>query len=156
MCDAEDYAQEGEKPEDENHEKHNDSDERPAKRIKNDKSLNDKQKKRKENLSEENWGKRQKNSEVNEALNVLIDYENVLISQFNISYARNNALVGAHLSIHSLAGKYDDLLELMNVLNEKNLFPGVLLLCETFVSEKNYTKLTFHKYDLISEYSPYS
>ena len=81
----------------------------------------------------------------------LIDYENVLISQFNISYARNNALVVAHLSIHSLPGKYDDLLEMMHILNAKNLLPDILLLCETFLSEKNYTKFACDKYDLISE-----
>ena len=91
----------------------------------------------------------------------LIDYEDILPSECNylnpdqniqLSNDVDRTFVVAHLNIHGLASKYDDLNELLNNLQEKNLLPDVILLCETFLSEKNHTRFNFEGFDLISEY----
>ena len=61
------------------------------------------------------------------------------------------ALVVGHLNIHSIPKKYEDLSELLSTLNEKKLLPDVLLLCETFLNEKNFDKFNFQNYNLLSE-----
>ena len=91
----------------------------------------------------------------------IIDYDEILVSDcryLNIDdnddeYYRQfcDSFVIAHLNIHSLPNKYDDLIDLMNSLNDKNLLPDILL-CETFLTENNYKKFSFNNYDLISEF----
>ena len=61
-------------------------------------------------------------------------------------------LIIAHLNIHSLPNKHNDLIDLMDVLNDKNMLPDILLLCETFLSEKYHSKFVLPNYDLLSEF----
>jgi exonuclease III len=63
-----------------------------------------------------------------------------------------NQFTVGHLNIHSIPGKYDDLLDLFDGLKTKHILPDILLLCETFLNEKNFDKFHFKDYDLISEY----
>ena len=58
----------------------------------------------------------------------------------------------AHLNIHSIPSKYNDLVELLGVLNDKHILPDILLLCETFLTANNATKYHFDNYDLVSKY----
>ena len=91
----------------------------------------------------------------------LVNCEDVLVSDCNyidlcdfessVNH-RANSLVVSHFNIHSLPDKYDDLVELLQMLNEKKLLPDICLLCETFLSGKNCTKFHIDGYDLISEY----
>jgi len=37
-------------------------------------------------------------------------------------------------------------------MNDKNLLPDIILLCETFLSEKNFSRYSFHDYELVSRY----
>ena len=94
-----------------------------------------------------------------ENLNELIENENIF--NINCSYLNidstdvnqhMNSFKIAHLNIHSIPNKCQDLKELLNILNNKNLLPDILLLCETFLSEKNYMRYTFDKFDLVNKY----
>ena len=58
----------------------------------------------------------------------------------------------AHLNVHSIPNKYEDIKDFLNNLQQKNLLPHVLLLCETFLNDKNFDKFNFQNYDMISEY----
>ena len=88
-----------------------------------------------------------------------IDYRDIIthnccyldINDAVVEDAKNSFVVG-HLNIHSLPDKYDDLLELFEIMNEKNMLPDVLLLCETFLSDKNFSKYSFDNFDLVSRY----
>ena len=91
----------------------------------------------------------------------VVNCEDILVSECNYldlydlessAIQRHGSLVVSHLNIHSLPDKYDDLVELLQKLDEKKLLPDICLLCETFLSEKNYKKFHFDGYDLISEY----
>ena len=89
----------------------------------------------------------------------LIDCEDVLLtdcSYLDLSdltqISRFNDFVVAHLNIHSLPNKYDDFVEMLNILSDKNLLPDIIGLCETFLSEKNYSKYSFDGFDIISQY----
>ena len=93
-------------------------------------------------------------------LNV-IDYNHVLTSNcsyFDISsdllgpVEGHNALTVAHLNIHSLPGKFDELVELLNELETKNILPDIILLCETFLTEANHSRYHFDKYDIVSKF----
>ena len=75
-----------------------------------------------------------------------IDGDNVI--QRNM----NNSLVIAHLNIHSLPNKYHDLQELLNCMKEKNILPDIVLLCETFLNDRNASRFTFENYTLVSCY----
>ena len=61
-----------------------------------------------------------------------IDYKDVITHNccyLNINDAvvedANNSFVVGHLNIHSLPDKHDDLLELFEIMNEKNMLPDV-------------------------------
>ena len=89
----------------------------------------------------------------------LIDCEDVLLTDccyLDLSdltqFSRFNDFVVAHLNIHSLPNKYDDFVEMLNILSDKNLLPDIIGLCETFLSEKNYSKYSFDGFDIISQY----
>ena len=58
----------------------------------------------------------------------------------------------AHLNVHSIPNKYEDLKDLLNEMQQRNLLPHVLLLCETFFNDRNFDKFNFQNYDIISEY----
>ena len=75
----------------------------------------------------------------------LIDYDNILPFECNyLDLDQNlphfgdfsNAFIVAHLNIHGLPGKYDDLKDILSNLQEIKLLPDVILLCEKFLSEK--------------------
>lgn len=91
----------------------------------------------------------------------LIEYEDVLPSECNYleldndlppQSNSNNAFVVAHLNIHGLPSKYDDLKDIIDKLDSKKLAPDIILLCETFLTEKNHTRYNLDGYDLISEF----
>ena len=90
----------------------------------------------------------------------VINFEDVLISECRYidlndaesRVAQKDNFIVSHFNIHSLPDKHDDMLELLQMLEEKNLLPHICLLCETFLSEKNCTKFQFDNYDLINEY----
>jgi exonuclease III len=63
-----------------------------------------------------------------------------------------NTLKIAHLNIHSLQSKKDDLIELLGMLKDKNVLPDILLLCETFLNDKSFSKINFPNYDIISQH----
>ena len=63
-----------------------------------------------------------------------------------------NSIKIAHLNVHSLLSKYDDLIDLMEILKQKNLMPDVLLLCETFLNDRNHNKIKFPNYSMISQH----
>ena len=65
---------------------------------------------------------------------------------------RDCSFLIAHLNIRSLPNKHNDLIDLMDVLNDKNMLPDILLLCETFLSEKNHSKFVLPNYDLLNEF----
>ena len=88
-----------------------------------------------------------------------IEYENLITHDCNYMDI-NEALVEnqdtsfrvAHLNVHSIPDKYYDLLDLFEIMREKNMLPDVVLFCETFFSEKNFSKYSFDNFDLISRY----
>ena len=89
----------------------------------------------------------------------LINFEDVLLtdcSYLDISevakYSRINTFVVSHLNIHSLPDKFDNFVDLLNMLTGKNLLPDIICLCETFLSEKNFSKYNFDGFDLFSQY----
>ena len=90
----------------------------------------------------------------------LIDEENALYSEcvyMNLDEDCNNtqtehSLIVAHLNIHSLPSKFDELVELIDKLACKGISPDIILLCETFLNLNNFDRFTFQDYDLISEY----
>lgn len=89
----------------------------------------------------------------------LIDFQEALISDCNYldideisKYSKDDAFIVSHLNIHSLPDKYDDFSDLLNTMYEKNLLPDILLLCETFLSEKNVSRYSFDGFELISQY----
>ena len=91
----------------------------------------------------------------------VIDYEDVLISDCNYfdlsndlpaTFDGRNALTVAHLNIHSLPGKFDELVELLSALESKKLLPDIVLLCETFLSEANHSRYHFDNYDIVSNF----
>ena len=64
----------------------------------------------------------------------LVKCEDVLVSDCNYIdlcdfessvNPRDNSLVVSHFNIHSLPDKYDDLVELLQMLNEKKLLPDI-------------------------------
>ena len=57
-----------------------------------------------------------------------------------------------HINIHSIPNKYEDLIDILDTMQEKHILPDVLLLCETFLNERNYDKYPFQNYDIVSEY----
>jgi len=98
---------------------------------------------------------------MSENLLELIDCEDVLISECkylqlddDVCYDRDkdNSFVVSHLNIHGLLSKHGDLVELIDILNEKNLLPDIILLCETFLNEANHTRVNFDNYIMVSEY----
>ena len=63
----------------------------------------------------------------------LIDYEDVLVSDCSylniddsVYYERDCSFLIPHLNIHSLPNKHNDLIDLMDVLNDKNMLPDIL------------------------------
>ena len=91
----------------------------------------------------------------------LIDCEDVFITDCNYlrldddwSYDRdrNKSFVVSHLNIHSLPSKYNDLKELIDILNDKKLLPDVILLCETFLNERNDAKFNLDNYSMVNEF----
>ena len=63
-----------------------------------------------------------------------------------------NQIIVGHLNIHSIPNKHQDLIDLLDKMNEKNLVPDVLLLCETFFNERNYDRFSFWNFDIVSLY----
>lgn len=90
----------------------------------------------------------------------LIDYDDFLlsdcdyldISEENLIYKRENSFTIAHFNIHSIPSKYDDFLQLLKLLDEKNLSPDIIMLCETFLSEKNHSRFHFQGYNMVNAY----
>ena len=91
----------------------------------------------------------------------VIDYEHVLISDCSYldissdepsTFDTQNAMTVAHLNIHSLPSKYDELTELLTALESKKLLPDIILLCETFLSEFNHSRYHFDKYNIVSNF----
>ena len=89
----------------------------------------------------------------------LIDYSDVLLSdcnylniEENVVYENVNSFTVAHFNIHSVPSKFDDFVELLEVLDQKNLSPEVILLCETFLSEKNHSRYNFQNYTMINAF----
>ena len=90
----------------------------------------------------------------------LIDIDDALFT--NCSYldlsncdmlkAVDDQITIGHLNIHSIPGKYEDLLDLMDKLKDKNLLPDILMLCETFLNVRNHDKFHFKGYDLVNEF----
>jgi len=88
----------------------------------------------------------------------LVELDNVLLSECNYfdldektkRVIDTTAFTIAHFNVHSIPNKYNDLLELLNALNEKGMLPDVLLLCETFLSEKNASKFSFDNYEMVN------
>ena len=92
-------------------------------------------------------------------LSALINFEDILLSDCKylelddpIECCRTNTFVVSHLNIHSLPDKFNDLQIMLDMLNEKNLLPDIMCLCETFLTENNYSKFNFNGFDLISQY----
>ena len=89
----------------------------------------------------------------------IVDLDDVLLGKCTYvdldECPRNNdsgTIKVGHLNIHGLISKHDDLVDLLDTLNDKNLLPDVLLLCETFLNQHNFDNITFPHYDIISEY----
>ena len=89
----------------------------------------------------------------------LVNFEDILLSDCkylklddSIECCRTNTFVVSHLNIHSLPDKFHDLQIMLDMLNEKNLLPDIVCLCETFLTENNYSKFHFEGFDLISQY----
>lgn len=94
-----------------------------------------------------------------EDLNELLENDNIF--DINCSYLdmdnlslniHSNSFKIAHLNIHSVPNKFQDLKELLDLLNDKNLLPDIVLMCETFLTERNYTRYSINKFDLVSKY----
>ena len=87
-----------------------------------------------------------------------VEFDNVLLSECNYLdldektdlMLDKTAFVIAHFNVHSVPNKFHDLQELLNALNEKNMFPDILLLCKTFLSEKNFSKFSFENYEMVN------
>ena len=89
----------------------------------------------------------------------LIDSDDFLLTECryldiedDININMDTSFVVAHFNVHSLPSKFDDLVELMDVFREKNFMPSILLLCETFLSEKNHSRYALPNFDMVSEY----
>ena len=41
---------------------------------------------------------------------------------------------------------------MLNALKDKNVLPDIVLLCETFLTDQNASRISFENYDLVSEY----
>ena len=99
-------------------------------------------------------------NDVNANLLNLIEYDNILITDckyLDLSECpiQNNAIPSikiGHLNIHSIPSKYEDLIDIFDTMHEKNLLPDIMLLCETFLCEKNYKKYQFKNYNSIHKY----
>ena len=78
------------------------------------------------------------------------DYLN--IEDTGLSIERTNSYVIAHLNIRGLSKKVDELIDLLKMMDEQNMLPEVILLCETFLTEKNYDKFHIDGYVMINEY----
>ena len=63
-----------------------------------------------------------------------------------------NSMKVAHLNIHSIPNKMEDLADLLDILKDRQLLPDILLLCETFLNEKNYMKINFPNFHLVSNH----
>ena len=88
-----------------------------------------------------------------------VDYNNVLLSdctyldlEKSSAIDSDNSFTVAHLNIHSVPSKFDDLIEMLKVLDERKILPDIFMLCETFLSEKNHKKFNFDGYDIINAY----
>jgi hypothetical protein len=89
----------------------------------------------------------------------LIDYNNVLLSDCNylnieddVIHENYNSFNVTHFNIHSVPSKFDDFLELLELLDQKRLSPEVILLCKTFLSEKNHKRYNFKSYAMVNAY----
>ena len=63
----------------------------------------------------------------------LIDYDDILVSDckyLNIDDDEYYRQFRDLFNIHSLPNKYDELIDLMNSLKDKNLLPDIILLCD--------------------------
>ena len=74
-----------------------------------------------------------------------------LCSCEKLDFGFSNIKIG-HINVHSIPNKYEDIKDLLDAMQEKNLLPDILLLCETFFNCRNYDKFHFQNYDIISEY----
>ncbi len=66
----------------------------------------------------------------------------------------NHAYCAMHLNIHSLPAKLDQLKDIVNTLNEKKIIVHFLLLCETFLNERNVSTVNIDGYDLVCKNRP--
>ena len=90
----------------------------------------------------------------------LVDLDDVLLtdccyldlSQCPKQCDTGNCFTVGHLNIHSIPNKYEDMIDLLDILKEKNLLPDVILLCETFLNERNHDKFSFQNYNMVSAY----
>ena len=57
-----------------------------------------------------------------------------------------------HLNTHGLVGKQTELKFLNKELSNANLDPDVILLCETFLNEKNCSQVELHGYVHLHKY----
>ena len=89
----------------------------------------------------------------------IVELDNVLLS--NCSYldindytdeTDDNSVIIGHLNIHSIPNKHEDLIDLLDRMKDKCMLPDILLLCETFLNEKNFDKYIFPNYELVNEY----
>ena len=74
------------------------------------------------------------------------------LSEDIIQHELTDSLKIGHLNIHSLPSKYEDLIDLLDNMHEKQILPDIMLFCETFLNEKNHDKFPFQNYNIISEY----
>ena len=78
-------------------------------------------------------------------------YIDISDNNLDIPVSQNSIKI-AHLNIHSIPSKYEDLLDLLGMLKEKNLLPDMILLCETFLNDKNFNSIHFPNYNIISQH----
>ena len=55
----------------------------------------------------------------------------------------SSTLTVGHLNIHSIPNKHEDLIDLLQIMKDKNLSPDLVLLCETFFNKNNHDKLVY-------------
>ena len=84
---------------------------------------------------------------------VLSDSSYLDLTECPVMYDDNSSsFTVGHLNIHSIPNKHEDLIDLLQIMREKNITPDLVLLCETFFNKNNHDKFIFPNYDIVSEY----